>query len=281
MIGCCLAYKQWLIRVIKRYTSEFLSIVRHAHEQENKSEAFDWQTAVVCTIAALSLLFIQFIAKSGNFLYLLKDIGLVQAFNHFSQAFKFSAIQGNLVSLIWFASWCFFFYMVLPTFIMRVVFQKSFADFGLKFKGAFLYGRFYIIFMAVMFPLILFAATFPSFQNTYPFYHAPQGSSLWPNILIWECFYFLQFVGTEFFFRGFLIHGLKHRFGFYAVFLSMIPYCMIHFQKPFLEAFGSIIAGFVLGVMSLRTNSVMMGIALHYGVAITMDICSLLMTSRL
>lgn len=131
--------------------------------------------------------------------------------------------------------------------------------------------------MAIMLPAIILASTFPSFQAMYPFYQAPAGSSIWPNILIWELFYLLQFLGAEFFFRGFLIHGLKHRFGFYSIFISMIPYCMIHFQKPFLEAFGSIIAGFILGVMSLRTNSVIMGTALHFGVALTMDICSLLM----
>ena len=87
----------------------------------------------------------------------------------------------------------------------------------------------------------------------------------------------LQFLGAEFFFRGVLIHGLKHRFGFYSIFISIIPYCMIHFQKPFLEALGSIIAGLILGMMSLRTNSVIMGTALHFGVALTMDICALMM----
>ncbi|MCP5322450.1 MAG: CPBP family intramembrane metalloprotease [Candidatus Paracaedibacteraceae bacterium] len=130
--------------------------------------------------------------------------------------------------------------------------------------------------MAIMFPLIMTAATFPSFQHTYPFFRVPEGISIWPNIIIWEIFYLLQFLGTEFFFRGFLIHGLKARFGFYSIFVSMIPYCMIHFQKPFLEAFGSIFAGLILGTMSLRTNSIIMGVILHFGVALTMDICSLL-----
>jgi uncharacterized protein len=117
----------------------------------------------------------------------------------------------------------------------------------------------------------------PSFQNTYPFYRQISATFSWRNLLIWEIFYFFQFLGTEFFFRGLLIHGLKHRFGFYAIFVSMIPYCMIHFQKPFAEAFGSIIAGFALGVMSLRTNSVIMGALLHFGVALSMDICAIIM----
>jgi hypothetical protein len=51
---------------------------------------------------------------------------------------------------------------------------------------------------------------------------------------------------------------------------------MIHFQKPFMEAFLSILGGIILGAMSLRTNSVIMGTALHFGVALTMDVSALL-----
>ena len=39
----------------------------------------------------------------------------------------------------------------------------------------------------------------------------------------------------EFFFRGFILHGTKQRFGFYAIFVMIIPYCMIHFGKPIVE----------------------------------------------
>ncbi len=265
--------------MVKKYFLEFFKIIQDTHHKEEKNQKVDWQTLAVCTLGALSLLFVQSIAKSGNFVGLLGELGLHSAANSFRQ-FVAPGSKGNLTQLMWFASMCLFFYMLLPTFLMRVFFKKRFVDFGVKFKGAFLYGKFYIVFMVVMVPLIMLAATFPSFQRMYPFYQAAPGESVWPYILVWEVFYFFQFVGTEFFFRGFLIHGLKHRFGFYVIFVSMIPYCMIHFQKPFLEAFGSIIAGLILGVMSLRTNSILMGVALHFGVALMMDICSLILTSR-
>ena len=45
--------------------------------------------------------------------------------------------------------------------------------------------------------------------SAYPFYkHA--GDS-WADFLGWESVYILQFFALEFFFRGFLLHGLKHR----------------------------------------------------------------------
>lgn len=262
--------------MVVRLVKEFINITRETYRNEEKNAPFDTQTALVCILGALSLLLLQFIAKTGKFIYFLRELNLHSASNYFMAVFQ-PAENGNLVQLLWFASFSFFFYLVLPLLCMRIFFNKCPSDFGLKIKGSFLYGKFYLIFMAVLIPIIAIAATSPAFQAMYPFYTAPAGSSIWPNILIWEVFYLLQFLGAKFFFRGFLIHGLKHRFGFYSIFISMIPYCMIHFQKPFLEALASIFAGLILGMMSLRTNSVIMGTALHFGVALTMDICALLM----
>jgi len=262
--------------MILRQFKEFINIIHETYRREEHSTPFDRQTALVCILAAFVLLFIQFIAKTGNFIRFLQELGLYSAVDYFTLFFT-SSQYGNLTQLLWFASFSFFFYLMFPMLFMKIFFKHRIADYGLKIKGAFAYGKFYIIFMAVMIPIIIFVARFPSFQNTYPFYQIPDNTPLWPTMFIWELFYFFQFVGTEFFFRGFLIHGLKHRFGFYVIFVSMIPYCMIHFQKPFLEALASILAGFLLGIMSLRTNSVIMGIMLHFGVALLMDICSLML----
>lgn len=254
---------------------KFIKVAVESYGNEEKNNPFDVQTVLVCLLGTLSLLFISYIAKTGKFIYLLWEFGLFKAANYFRAFFEPSE-NGNLVALIWFASFSFCFYLVFPLVIMRLFTKKHPSDFGLKLKGALLYGELYLIFMVIMVPAIIFAARLPGFQAMYPFYKAPLGQSVWPNILIWEIFYLLQFLGTEFFFRGFLIHGLKHRFGFYSIFISVIPYCMIHFQKPFMEAFLSIFAGIILGVMSLRTNSVIMGTALHFGVALTMDVSVLL-----
>jgi hypothetical protein len=56
----------------------------------------------------------------------------------------------------------------------------------------------------------------------------------------------------------------------------VVPYMMIHFQKPAAEAFGAVIAGSVLGVLSLRTLTIWGGIFIHCAVAVSMDVMSLL-----
>jgi membrane protease YdiL (CAAX protease family) len=50
---------------------------------------------------------------------------------------------------------------------------------------------------------------------------------------------------------------------------------MIHFGKPFPETLAAIIAGIVLGTISLKSRSIWMGVAIHYTVALSMDIAAL------
>ena len=57
----------------------------------------------------------------------------------------------------------------------------------------------------------------------------------------------VQFIGVEVFFRGFLVLGLAPRMGVMAVYVSVIPYVMIHFAKPMLETLGAIVAAIALG----------------------------------
>jgi membrane protease YdiL (CAAX protease family) len=127
----------------------------------------------------------------------------------------------------------------------------------------------------VMIPLVLFFSTTSSFQQRYPFYELRPGEKTVPDFLLWEMLYFLQFFSLEFFFRGFLLHGLKNRFGFYSILVMTIPYCMIHFGKPMPETLGAIIAGLLLGVLSLKSRSILLGVAIHYSVALSMDLCAL------
>ena len=63
--------------------------------------------------------------------------------------------------------------------------------------------------------------------------------------------------------------------GAYAIFAMIVPYCMIHFGKPFLECLAAIVAGTVLGTLALKTRSIWCGVLIHVSVAWTMDLLSL------
>lgn len=166
-------------------------------------------------------------------------------------------------------------YLVVPALIVRFIFREKISAYGLHLRGAFRDWWLYAAMLGVMLPLIWYFSSTQSFQARYPFYNPARGEPLWPDFWIWEGMYLLQFVALEFFFRGFMTLGLARRFGYYSVFIMTIPYCMIHFGKPMPETIGAIIAGIVLGTLSLKSRSVFMGVLIHYSIALAMDISAL------
>jgi membrane protease YdiL (CAAX protease family) len=54
-----------------------------------------------------------------------------------------------------------------------------------------------------------------------------------------------------------------------------VPYCMIHYGKPYLEAAGAVVAGVALGSLAMRTRSIYSGFLVHVTVALLMDLLSL------
>ncbi len=164
-------------------------------------------------------------------------------------------------------------YVVPAVLVARYVLRTRLRDLGLKAgpelrRHAPLYLGLYLLLL----PFVVAASFNGEFQDTYPFYEPPSGIGYWPRFYIWQAVYAGQFLALEFFFRGVLVHGLARRFGAMAVFISLIPYVMIHLTKPLAEALGSIVAGTVLGFLSLRTGSVYLGAALHFAVALTIDL---------
>ncbi len=167
---------------------------------------------------------------------------------------------------------CLFFYFIVPVLVIKLVFREKLSEFGLSPRGFLRHLPIYLLLFLPVAAGTIAVSFSDSFQRTYPFYHNPK--YVW-DMLLWDFLYCVQFFGLEFFFRGFLVHSMKHRLGSAAVWMMVIPYLMIHFGKPAPEAFGAIIAGTVLGVLSLRTKSIWGGVFIHCLVAISMDWLSL------
>lgn len=176
-------------------------------------------------------------------------------------------------SLLWCASICFL-YLCLPVLCIRFVLKQSLSDYGLSLAGLRHHWRPYLVFFLIMLGPLLYAASTPAFQQAYPFFKYVKQS--WWQFAIWEIAYGIQFVSVEFFFRGFLLFGLYRYWGINSLFVVMIPYCMIHFPKPMGESIGAILAGLALGYLALKNRSVWGGAALHWSVALTMDLATII-----
>ena len=68
-----------------------------------------------------------------------------------------------------------------------------------------------------------------SFQRQYPHYH--QAAFDWTLFLIYELLFLFYWIGWEYLWRGFMIFGTSHTFGFQAVFIQAVPFAALQSHK--------------------------------------------------
>jgi hypothetical protein len=161
-------------------------------------------------------------------------------------------------------------YTIIPFSLWKIIFRRdSLLDLGLRTKGFWKHAWIYGLFLAVVLPAMYIVSREPDFGTYYPFYK--NSSRSWADFLMWEAMYFAQFFALEMFFRGWWLGVLRRSFGSGAIFCMAVPYCMIHYGKPYLEANGAIVAGIALGSLSMKTKSIYQGFMVHITVAALMD----------
>jgi hypothetical protein len=162
---------------------------------------------------------------------------------------------------------------VVPLLVWPLFFRRdSLLDFGLRPRGFGEHAWIYALCVVVMVPVLLIVSAQPDFTDYYPIYKLAGRS--WLDFLLWETMYIAQFLGLEIYFRGWWIRATRV-FGVGAIWSMAVPYCMVHYGKPYLEACMAIVAGVVLGSLSMRTRSIYAGFLVHGTVAVLMDVLAL------
>jgi hypothetical protein len=162
---------------------------------------------------------------------------------------------------------------LVPLAVWRLFFRRdSLLDFGMRPHGFREHAWIYAMCVFFMVPILLAVSHQQDFVSYYPLYKLAGRS--WQDFIIWELLYIAQFITLEIFFRGWWIRATRV-FGVGAIWSMVVPYTMIHFGKPYLEACSAMVAGTVLGSLSMRTRSIYAGFLVHGTVAILMDVLSL------
>lgn len=156
----------------------------------------------------------------------------------------------------------------------------AFADrqreqlYGFHAKGVVLWP--YFVLILLMLPLLFAAGSQPDFQSTYPRaarLAIPRTDPRWlSGTMLYETFYSIDYVVTEFFFRGFLIIPFARLIGPKAILPMCAFYVAIHFDKPLGECISSYFGGLMLGILAYRTKSIYGGVIVHLGIALGMEI---------
>jgi membrane protease YdiL (CAAX protease family) len=231
----------------------------------------DYRPAACFVIVAAVLTMQEYFGSRSFYEEVLRD-----ALNRLGEAHPALKVQkyDELLGYAWWSSARFIGYVAIPLPLWKLLFPKDrLLDMGLRFRGFFEHIWVYGLCLAIVLPLMLLVSTQPDFGTYYPFYKAASRS--WADFLCWEAMYWLQFFSLELFFRGWMVGALRRTLGSAAIFAMALPYCMIHYGKPYFEAHGAVVAGVVLGSLAMKTRSIYAGFLVHITVAVGMDLLSL------
>ena len=176
---------------------------------------FDARLAVILVIGALSLVAQEYLGTAKVYEYVFPASG---------------GPYWELGAFAWWAGWRVLGYLVIPIVAIACMPGATFAGFHLSPVGFFRHLWIYAAMYVAVLPLVLVASQTAGFQETYPFYPEANRSAF--DLWAWEAMYAAQFLALEVFFRGFLLAGLRRALGANAIFVVMVPYCMLHFGKP-------------------------------------------------
>jgi membrane protease YdiL (CAAX protease family) len=130
---------------------------------------------------------------------------------------------------------------------------------------------------AIMLPVILIGMLYPASQTEeirsfYPL--APEAAASVSNFMLLQTPRILLFYAAwEFFFRGFMLFGLRPYVGnWLAICIQTIPQCLWHIGLPTGEMLSSIAGGILFGIMAVRTGSILWPFLLHCLIAVSLDL---------
>lgn len=253
--------------LLRRLTIEQWAAIDRQYRQEPQPLP-DLKAGAVLVTAALALVIPKYFGRPGTF----------DDFPFVVRAFSGLPYPDLHPHLFW-AAFKLVHYGLLPYLCIRFVFKDRVSSFGVRVVWEPKVWLLYLGLIGLVLPLTYLASANPAFLRTYPKY-AGAGDSL-GQFFTWEVAYAFQFLMLEFFFRGFLCFALARSIGSLAVFVMVVPYAMIHLNKPLAECLGAILTGVVLGTLALRTRSIFGGVAVHCVIAWGMDLSALAQKGKL
>lgn len=244
----------------------------------NRKESLSRITTILVTVG-VCLFLIHYMKYHSTFrgLLALLEWGFSPAIS-IKQSLANTGFYG-LIGYAWWTFWHLIGYLLLPFLAIKFILKERIAHYGWRWEATSKHWLGYVLLATPIFFFIYLVSFREDFLQHYPFYK--QAGRSWFDFLAWQCLYLSQFIALEFFFRGFMIQALRPAMGASAIWVMVIPYLMIHFPKLWPEAFGALLFGLFLGILALRSRSIWGGFFVHAGIAVTMDIASLIKQNNL
>ena len=163
---------------------------------------------------------------------------------------------------------------VIPALLLLIIFKKKPSEIGLGLGD----WKLATLLAALYMPLVIIGTWIlsngESFQDHYPHYHP--AALNWQLFFIYELLFLFYWIGWEYLWRGFMIFGTAHSFGFSAIFIQVVPFAALHVDKPLPEALLSVVGAVALGALVWRCRSFWIAVPIHAAQMFILDFwCSL------
>jgi hypothetical protein len=155
------------------------------------------------------------------------------------------------------------------------IFRHKPKDFGISLGRIKTWVKEVLILYLIMTVILVIAFMFTNLKKVYPLHH--RAALDMSHFVVYEVIHLFHMFSWEFFFRGFMLFSLEKKIGKTSILIQTIPFALMHYRKPPLEAYGSIFAGIFLGILGLRARSFLPCALLHFFVAFTADILGILL----
>ena len=230
--------------------------------KEKYLHGWERQTTVILLAAALLLTLHRYYTRRSFFR------------RHFAELLGSGPLAESYPYYYWFLTTAITL-LIVPILVARFGTTERLRNYGCQLGNQKLGWRITGAAWVLMMPVVILAVIiYPPFLAKYPLCKVIANS--WQTFLPYQLAYGVYMFSWEFFFRGFMLFGLERKFGNYSILIQTIPFAVMHYSKPLPEALGSIIAGVLLGILALETRSFIYGAAIHWLVAMTMDIVAVL-----
>ena len=146
-------------------------------------------------------------------------------------------------------------YALVPFACIVLLQRRSPSFWGLHFPHYKLWIKPCLLYLAVALPLIAIGSLDSPMSDYYQ-----KKDFDWKTYLFTTALYML---GWEYFFRGFLLEGLRAHFKEGAIILQMIPFTLLHLGKPDIEVISCIFSGIVWGYICYQLRSFWPAFIMH------------------
>jgi membrane protease YdiL (CAAX protease family) len=159
---------------------------------------------------------------------------------------------------------------VLPALVVKLLFRERLADYGVglgvpgrTLRTFFIWGPIFVL-------VAYLSSADAALRSKYPI--NPQAGASAAMFALHAVTYLLYYLGWEFYFRGFLLQGLRGAIGdANAVLVQVLGSALLHIGSPASETFGAVLGGLLWGALAIRTRSILSGLGQHYLLGIALD----------